>query len=94
MFYATGALEGIAFKTHSEMLETLAHLGLPTQKLWWVCDGIEEVLKVYADKVVAHYDEARDLGDERLGVKIDYALGNTQLALGDVNADGREGGRV
>ena len=43
------------------MLEALAKFGLPTQKLWWVCDGIEEVLKIYAEKVVAHYDEDRDL---------------------------------
>ena len=49
------------FKTHSEMLETLAKFGLPTQKLWWVCDGIEEVLKVYREKIVAHYDEDKDL---------------------------------
>jgi DNA ligase (NAD+) len=61
VFYATGKVEGIEFKTHSEMLETLAKFGLPTQKLWWVCDGIEEVLKVYREKVVAHYDEDRDL---------------------------------
>jgi DNA ligase (NAD+) len=61
VFYATGALDGIEFKTHSEMLETLARFGLPTQKLWWVCDGIEEVLKVYRDKIVAHYDEDKDL---------------------------------
>ncbi len=61
VFYATGAVDGIGFKTHSEMLETLARSGLPTQKLWWVCDGIEEVLKIYADKVVVHYDEDRDL---------------------------------
>ena len=61
VFYATGAVDGIQFKTHSEMLETLATFGLPTQKLWWVCNGIEEVLKVYADKVVAHYDENKDL---------------------------------
>jgi DNA ligase (NAD+) len=61
VFYATGAVDGIAFKTHSEMLETLAQFGLPIQKLWWVCDGIDEVLKVYADKVVAHYDEEKDL---------------------------------
>jgi DNA ligase (NAD+) len=61
VFYAVGAVEGIAFKTHSEMLETLARFGLPTQKIWWVCDGIEEVLKIYADKIVAHYDEERDL---------------------------------
>ena len=61
VFYATGAADGIAFKTHSEMLEALAKFGLPTQKLWWVCEGIEEVLKIYADKVVAHYDEDKDL---------------------------------
>ena len=61
VFYATGAVDGIEFKTHSEMLEALAKFGLPTQKLSWVCDGIEEVLKIYADKVVAHYDEDKDL---------------------------------
>lgn len=61
VFYATGAVDGITFKTHSEMLETLSEFGLPTQKLWWVCDGIEEVLKVYADKIVARYDENKDL---------------------------------
>src|SRR5438477_9662068 len=61
VFYATGAVEGVEFKKHSEMLETLDRFGLPTQKLWWICDGIGEVLNVYADKVVAHYDEDRDL---------------------------------
>jgi DNA ligase (NAD+) len=61
VFYATGAVDGIEFKTHSEMLEALAQFGLPTQKLWWVCDGIDEVLKIYAGKVVAHYDEDKDL---------------------------------
>src|SRR5947207_1160948 len=61
VFYATGAVEGIEFRKHSEMLETLDRFGLPTQKLWWICDGIGEVLNVYADKVVAHYDEDRDL---------------------------------
>jgi DNA ligase (NAD+) len=61
VFYAVGAMDGIAFKTHSEMLVTLAQFGLPTQKLWWVCDGIEDVLKVYRDKIVAHYNEEKDL---------------------------------
>ena len=61
VFYATGKVDGIEFKTHSEMLETLARFGLPTQKLWWVCDGIEEVLKIYREKVVAQYDEDKDL---------------------------------
>jgi DNA ligase (NAD+) len=70
VFYATGAVDGIEFKTHSEMLETLAALGLPTQKLWWVADGIDEVLKIYADKIVAHYDEEKDLR-RRLPYEID-----------------------
>ena len=61
VFYAVGAVDGIEFKRHSEMLEALAKFGLPTQKLWWVCDGIEEVLKVYRGQVVAHYDEDKDL---------------------------------
>jgi DNA ligase (NAD+) len=61
VFYATGALDGIEFKTHSEMLESLVKFGLPTQKLWWVCDDIDEVLKIYRDKVVANYDEDKDL---------------------------------
>ena len=61
VFYAVGAVDGIEFQTHSEMLEALAKFGLPTQKLWWVCDGIEEVLKAYRDKIVAHYDEDKDL---------------------------------
>ena len=61
VFYAVGACEGIEFQTHSEMLESLAKFGLPTQKLWWVCDGIEEVLKVYREKIVAYYDEVKDL---------------------------------
>ena len=61
VFYAVGACDGIAFQTHSEMLEALAKFGLPTQRLWWVCDGIEEVLKVYREKIVAHYDEDKDL---------------------------------
>jgi DNA ligase (NAD+) len=61
VFYAVGAMDGITFQMHSEMLEALARFGLPTQKLWWVCDGIEEVLKIYRDKIVAHYDEDKDL---------------------------------
>ena len=61
VFYAVGAVDGIAFNKHSEMLEALARFGLPTQKLWWVCDGIEEVLKVYREEIVAQYDEEKDL---------------------------------
>jgi DNA ligase (NAD+) len=61
VFYAVGACEGIAWETHAEMLEALAKMGLPTQRRWWLCRDMEEVLRVYADDVVAHYDEKRDL---------------------------------
>jgi len=70
VFYAVGACDGIEFKTHADMLTSLAKFGLPTQKVWWVCDGIEEVLKIYANDVVAHYDESRDL-QRQLPYKID-----------------------
>jgi DNA ligase (NAD+) len=61
VFYAVGALDGIEFETHAEMLEALAKFGLPTQRRWWLCRGIEEVLKIYREEVVCHYDEDRDL---------------------------------
>ncbi len=61
VFYATGALDGIEFATHAEMLVALAKFGLPTQRLWWLCDGIEEVISRYREEVVCHYDESRDL---------------------------------
>jgi DNA ligase (NAD+) len=61
VFYATGALEGIQFATHAELLEALARFGLPTQKHWWVCQDMDEVIAVYRRHVVAGYDEDRDL---------------------------------
>ena len=61
VFYALGASEGIQFRKHSEMLDALKAFGLPTQSRWWVCDGIEEVLGVYREHIVADYDEDRDL---------------------------------
>jgi Ca-activated chloride channel homolog len=35
-------------------------------------------------EALQRYEEARERGDDRLSIKVDYALGNTQLALGDV----------
>ena len=35
VFYAVGACEGIAFATHTETLQALRRMGLPTQRLWW-----------------------------------------------------------
>lgn len=61
VFYAVGACDGIAWETHAEMLEALAKLGLPTQRRWWLCRDMDEVLRTYDKEVVAHYDESRDL---------------------------------
>ena len=44
VFYAVGAHEGIEFESHAEMIKQLAEFGLPTQKKWWLCKDIAEVL--------------------------------------------------
>jgi DNA ligase (NAD+) len=61
VFYAVGACEGIEFESHAEMLKALAEFGLPTQKKWWLCKDIAEVLRVYRQEIVANYDEDHDL---------------------------------
>jgi DNA ligase (NAD+) len=61
VFYALGVCEGMTFGTHAEILQFLQEAGLPTQPIWWVCHGIQEVLDRYRDDIVCHYDEAHDL---------------------------------
>ena len=61
VFYAVGRCEGIEFESHAEMLKSLAKFGLPTQKKWWHCKGIADVLRHYREEVVCRYDEDRDL---------------------------------
>lgn len=61
IFYAVGACDGISFKTHSEMLHLLRQVGLPTQTVLWICQDIEEVIRIYNNEVVCHYDETLDL---------------------------------
>lgn len=61
VFYAVGACEGIAFESHAEMIRALAAFGLPTQKKWWLCEDLAEVLRVYRKEIVADYHEDRDL---------------------------------
>ena len=61
VFYAVGALDGIAFATHGDTLRALKEFGLPVQELWWECDGIEDVIAKYRSEVVRDYDERRDL---------------------------------
>jgi DNA ligase (NAD+) len=61
VFYAVGACEGMEFESHAGMLKALAGFGLPTQKKWWLCQDIAEVLRRYREEIVCHYDEDRDL---------------------------------
>ncbi len=70
VFYAVGALDGIQFESHARMLEQLRRFGLPVQTEFWVCDGIEDVMRHYRDDVVNGYDEGRDLR-RRLPYEID-----------------------
>ncbi len=70
VFYGVGDLEGITFKSHSEMLDQLRSWGLPVQSESWRCDGIEEVMQRYREHVVCAYDERRDLRS-RLPYEID-----------------------
>jgi DNA ligase (NAD+) len=44
VFYAVGAVEGLAFESQEAVLRGLRTLGLPTPGHWWVCEGIEEVI--------------------------------------------------
>jgi DNA ligase (NAD+) len=61
VFYGLGVCEGKTFATHAEILRFLKEAGLPTQPIWWVCEGIQAVLDRYRDEVVCHYDEGKDL---------------------------------
>lgn len=70
VFYAVGATEGLAFTTHAEVLASLKRFGLPTQPHWWLCRDMAEVLRIYTEEIVAHYDEERDLR-RRLPYEID-----------------------
>jgi DNA ligase (NAD+) len=44
IFYATGELEGIAFDTHEQMLQSLGNYGLRITPSYWLHDTIETVL--------------------------------------------------
>jgi len=44
IFYAVGELDGIAFETHEQMLQTLRNYGLRTAPNYWRASTIEEVL--------------------------------------------------
>jgi len=44
VLYATGELAGAAFETQADVLRGLKKLGFPTAKLWWECQGIDEVI--------------------------------------------------
>ncbi|MEN9575015.1 MAG: ligase [Verrucomicrobiota bacterium] len=79
VFYAVGVCDGIEFASHAEMLAKLRELGLPTQKEWWVCDGIEDALRCYREQVVCDYDEDRDLR-----TRLPYEIDGVVLKVNDL----------
>ncbi|MBI5802289.1 MAG: NAD-dependent DNA ligase LigA [Verrucomicrobia bacterium] len=79
VFYAVGVCDGIEFASHAEMLAKLREFGLPVQSAWWVCDGIEEVLRHYREQVVCDYDEVRDLR-----TRMPYEIDGVVLKVNDL----------
>jgi DNA ligase (NAD+) len=78
VFYATGACEGIQFRTNAEMLEAFARFGLPTQSRWWICPSMNEVIQVYRREIVCDYDESRDLR-----TKLSYEIDGIVIKVND-----------
>jgi DNA ligase (NAD+) len=78
VFYAVGALEGVAFATHAETLRALADYGLPTQKLWWEGADMEAIIAHYQRDVVAGYDGAHDLRS-----RLDYEIDGVVIKVND-----------
>jgi DNA ligase (NAD+) len=79
VFYALGVCEGKTFASHDEFLRFLKEAGLPTQPIWWVCHGIQEVLNRYRNDVVCHYDERNDLR-----TKVPYEIDGIVLKVNDL----------
>lgn len=84
VFYAVGFHEGIAFASHSAMLERLREFGLPTQAETRVCRDIEEVLVCYRRDIVNDYDEGRDLR-----TRLPYEIDGVVLKVNDLALAGR-----
>lgn len=61
VFYAVGVSEGIRFESHSDLLRQYQAWGVPIQGRWWACGGMDELLGLYRNSVVAGYDEDWDL---------------------------------
>lgn len=52
VFYGTGELNGIAFQTHEQMLQTLKNYGLRIAPVFWNCESIDAALN-YLDTLDA-----------------------------------------
>jgi DNA ligase (NAD+) len=79
VFYAVGACEGIGFSTQAEVLQSLRKFGLPTQPLWWLCKGVEDVFECYRSQIVCGYDEQNDLRS-----KLPYKIDGIVLKVNDL----------
>jgi DNA ligase (NAD+) len=65
VFYAVGVNEGTGFETQADVLLGLKNLGFPVAKLWWKCDGIDEVIQRIQEL---------ERGEDQLEYEIDGAV--------------------
>jgi DNA ligase (NAD+) len=79
VFYSVGILEGMSFKTHAEVLESLKEFGLPAQPHWWLCKGIDDVIECYNKEIVCGYHEERDLR-----TRVPYDIDGIVLKVNDL----------
>ena len=49
VLYGTGAIEGLAFRTHHEAIEKLKEFGFPTPPLWWLSESFDEIMAHIAE---------------------------------------------
>jgi DNA ligase (NAD+) len=66
VFYGLGLCDGIRFTRHSEVLETLKRLGLPTPQFWWLCRDMDDVARRTAEL----YQHEKELPYEIDGVVV------------------------
>jgi DNA ligase (NAD+) len=86
VFYAVAEPQ---FATHSEALEQLKKLGLPTPHFWWKCKSIDEVIERYRSEVITNNDEAKDLR-----TKVPYELDGIVVKVNSLDQQRRIPGKA
>jgi len=85
VFYAVvvGQASRLSFSTHSESLDLLKTLGLPTPQ-HWLCRDMDEVLARYDKDIIAGNDETKDLR-----TKVPYELDGIVVKVNSLDQQSR-----